>query len=347
MKRCLFLIMFLCFAAYNVVAFPMEQDARLQDSVSMPTADENGIAPMKFHYGISAGVTFPSSKISANAPLTSVVDYATANLGAFFEEPDYQFNKGFCASLFAQIPLVKGKNFFVELGGQYDHFSYNNEFSSAKSFGDIPFYAIPSNGFAYKMNYGNKESYSMSFVSVPVLFGYEFILNRNVHVDIKTGPVANIMVAAKLDYEGYSNCDVYHCDSYGNIGGYVDRFASKATGEFNMLTAVFDLIQDYGDDFVYEYTNNLTLSSYKKVRPYKMTNFTWRFGAGIGYDHVSLDLFYDLGINNMANSDYWDSRDGTRVPGLLVDGYSFYSLTAIKDYVQKFSSFSACISVRF
>lgn len=290
---------------------------------------------MKFHVGITGGMVLPSMNVTANGPMSSVIDYGMTDISGLTmkEAPDYVMNFGYGAGVFVQIPLIDNQNLFLELGGQFAHFGYKNDFANKDDVG------VTEDGLYYVMDYANKETYSMNYVNVPVLIGYEFGITPLFHVDVKTGPVVGVLASAKLNCEGYVNSTVYELDYYEYVG-----YANSVTsGSANLLTGTYDFKQHFttGSESTYDIKGTTAVS------PFKAINASWRIGAGIGVGPVSIDVNYDLGLMNVANAQYWENREGGRIPGLLFFGETLHSRAPILDYVQKFSNLSVGLSVRF
>lgn len=301
-----------------------------------PVQGKEPVEPMKFHFGITGGIVKPSTSVTANGPLSSVIDYGLTCIPELDtkETPNYEFGLGYSAGLFVQIPLIKGKNVFLEAGAQYAHFSYTNEFANKE---DVEI-TDSSNGIYCLIDYANKETYSMNYVNIPVLVGYEFGISPLFRIDVKTGPVVGILASAKLNCDGHSNVEIYT-----NNDEYYGYANSTTSGSANLLTGAYDFDQHFstGDGTTYN------IKGEAAAAPYKAINASWRIGAGIGVGPVSIDVNYDLGLMNVANAQYWENAQGGRIPGLLYFGDFLPSTAPIKDYVQKFSNLSASISVRF
>lgn len=290
--------------------------------------------PMKFHFGLTGGITLPSTSVSANGPLSSVVDYGMTDIAGLDmkETPNYVFGLGYSAGAFVQMPLIKGKNLFLEAGAQLAHYGYTNEFNNS---GDI---VVTSDDLICVMDYANKETYSMNYVNIPVMVGYEFGITPLFRIDVKTGPVVGILASAKLNCEGHSNCEIYTLDGalYGNA-------CSTTSGTVNLTAGAYDFEQCFSTGAASTYHINGETAA----TPFNAINASWRIGAGVGVGPVSVDLNYDLGLMNVGNDQYWNNAQGGRIPGLLFFGEGIPSQAPIKDYVQKFSSVSVNLSVRF
>lgn len=302
--------------------------------------------PMKFHFGINGGATFSSFKLAADGQMSSAVDYILTSVDDFYglEKPNYQFNPGFNAGLFVQIPLLKGKNLFLETGAQFSHTSYTNRFRSSDFSTDESSLWISFDDAEFNMDYGCKENYTLNAINVPVMFGYEFAISKLFHIDLKTGPVLNVIATVNLTMSDfYSNCDVYTYLEDGSWG-YYGSASSNITGSANLMTGTYEYTQKFttGDGGSYQLSNFVD-----PVPVYKRINASWRIGANIGVGPVALEVAYDLGLTNMANKAYWENTDGARIPGLILFGDSFYSETPINGYSQKLGVLTAGLSVRF
>lgn len=297
--------------------------------------------PMKFHFGLTGGITLPSTSVTANGPLSSVIDYGLTCIPELDtkESPNYEFGLGYSAGLFVQIPMIKGKNLFLEAGAQYAHFSYTNEFANKNDVGITDY----GNGIYSYLDYANKETYSMNYVNIPVLVGYEIGISSLFRIDVKTGPVVGILASAKLDCEGHANYEMYAMDDEGYIGDYYGPDNSTTSGTANLLTGAYDFDQH----FTTGYDETFNIKGKAAAAPFKAINASWRIGAGIGVGPVSIDVNYDLGLMNVGNAQYWENTEGDRIPGMLYFASAIPSSSPIKDYVQKFSNLSASISVRF
>ena len=240
-----------------------------------------------------------------------------------------------------QIPLVKGKNFFLETGAQFARFSCTNMFRSSELQNDNEVWLNLEDG-SYMMDYGCKETYTFSNINVPVLFGYEFAITDLFHIDLMTGPVVNVTASAKLDMDGYSNCEIYTYE-YG-IPTYYGYANSTYTGNADLMTGKYEITQKYSTGEQPSYTiNNYT----DPIPAYKRINASWRLGANIGVGPVALEVCYDFGLTNMADAAYWENARGARVPGMISFGEAIPSDGYIKDYSQKLGVLTAGLSVRF
>lgn len=303
-------------------------------------------APMKFHFGVNGGVTFSNFSLSANGQMSSPVDYILTAVDDFkgLEKPNYEFTPGFQAGLFVQVPLLKGKNLFLETGAQFSHTSYTNRFRSSDFSTDEYSLWLSFDDVEFNMDYGCKENYTLNAINVPILFGYEFAITDLFHIDLKTGPVLNVIATANLTMSDfYSNCDVYTYFEDGSWG-YYGNASSTITGSANLMTGTYEYTQKFttGDNGTYQITNFVD-----PIPAYKRINASWRIGANIGVGPVALEVAYDLGLTNMANQAYWENTKGARIPGLVLFGESLYSETPIKDYSQKLGVLTVGLSVRF
>jgi len=274
---------------------------------------------------ISAGVLFPSINVSSSGTLTSVVDYGVSDMEDLreLEEPFYVTSPGFFIAYERQIPLYS--RFFLRVGAELSYLSYTNSFKNTDLIYEL-------SNTRYYLDYSNKETYQLSYFSVPLSLGFSYPLSKDFSLSLDAGALISLGLVGNCLFDGFSN--------YTVAGKNVE---STISGSYGLFSGEYEIDQEYtsgrDDSFSYYGTTD--------EAPYTRTGITGLIGIGLNYKRVELGIKYRLGLTNMGNPDYWDNSEGGRVCGLLLWGNPISSTEAVKSYVQKCNSISVALTYKF
>lgn len=279
--------------------------------VSLPSKAQYTTAP-KFISKFGLGFCLPDFASSASNELGSVIDYGVTDVPGLapLEVPEYKGMYGFSVNYGLDYLLKNG--IFFETGVGFTYLKLKNDFANDRL-------AYTYKGIRYAMDYGCNEKYSISYIQVPVLIGYDLDFDVSSSVRINAGVIAGIGVSAKCKLEnGYSN---YTTKNNGDA-------SSVYSGSFDLYSGDYSISQTYmtGIQDTYEYKD-------KVAAPFKRFDLALSVGASYVIRSFEFGVAYNIGLSNIANDEYFSSTN--RVGGCLFPGRVIRSEQGIYDYKHK------------
>jgi hypothetical protein len=321
----------------QTVSVKVEQEKGIRETPIAvgPQADLNYhdarvIGGSDISWGITAGLLFPSFATSASSDyLGSAVNYA---YNADFEKTDYSSELGFSIGLIADIRLVK--NFYLQTGLNYARINVKNKFSG--EYTDEFEYSSTTylKGDAYDKF---TEKYSLSYLEIPFTFSYRFKLSDKINWQINAGPYIGYGISGKCEVDGTTDWpslqEYYYSTDRTTGNSYVQN--CKTSGEFDLFgkTGSRKEIYTTGDQPEYDYEYDFDDSPFSKL------NIGFSLGTAIEFGGFNIGVSYDMGLNNIANEDYWKSTRYT------ISDYN--GSERIEDYKHKINRFQLKIGYIF
>lgn len=279
-------------------------------SVSLPSQAQYSTSP-KVVSKFGMGFCLPDFVSSASNELGSVIDYGVIDIPvlASLEEPYYKGLYGISVNYGLDYFLVN--DIFFETGVGFTYLKLKNSFANDRL-------VCTYHGIKYSLDYGCNEKYSISYVQVPVLIGYDLSFDESSSVRVSAGVVASIGVSAtcKLE-EGYSNYTSNIGDANSTYSGNFDLYS----GDYSITQTYYEGLQD-----TYEYKDKVTA-------PFKRFDLDLSVGASYVLNGFEFGAAYTVGLMNIANEAYFSSTD--RVGGCFFTGRVVRSEQGMNDYVHK------------
>ena len=268
---------------------------------------------------VGFGINLPDFTAKASSALGSAIDYGVTDVPslAYLEVPDYRTLSGFSVAFGLDLPLTR--SIFIETGLSFQYFGVKNIFSN-----DMLKYTV--DGVSYYLDYGCTERYSMTYLQIPILAGYQLNINSRSALRFSAGFDLDIGITAKCNLkDGYSN---YTFNNNGN--SYYGN--SYFSGKVNLYTGQYEILQQYttGQSPSYNYSG-------RKIAPYKRFNLGLHLGASYNFGHLEVGASYTIGLNNIGNRKYFESTN--RVGGCLFVGEVIDSAEGIYNYKQRVNNF--------
>ncbi len=240
------------------------------------------------------------------------------------ETLSYKSGIGYRAGVAVGIPL--GRTFSLKPGIIFSTNKFTNEFSG--SYTD----SYTSGGLTYNETVEEKytETYSLSYVKLPVLFQLDFGVGS-----IGIGPYVAYGISGKATIEGtcnapkitsstgesyYRNCD---------ISGYVNLFETGG-----------EIVSQFQTGS--KSTHNRDVN--KDTAPYNRLDYGISLELSLNLSIINIGFGYDLGMANMANSDFFSGYRVSPSYDALQVNYNGYRLV---DYVQKNRQIYVTIGLKF
>lgn len=265
----------------------------------------------KIAFGVDASYLMPTISTSSSGLYTgSPVNYLVNDER---ENANYKSVTGFSFGVHADFRLYK--NFYLTAGVNYTQLKYQNSF---EQYLENQTKKGPNNSSIFVGNVNNsyEEKYSFSFIEVPVLLSYRFVLSKYSQLMVNGGPSLSYGLSAKLDVTGAEE-GVYKL--YNIKGAQIDYSQDYGTESSNIhKNCNMDLYGKSADYIKTTDNGSGTETKYHfdfKDSPFKKLNYGLQLGVGYEMRGVQLSLNYNLMLSNMANSDYWE---GDRLP--IFDG---------------------------
>lgn len=259
-------------------------------------------------FGLSAGYVMPFVNSTSSGTYTgSVINYSLGNSN---EDVNYSSQTGF--TIGAVVDLRVYKNWYIKTGVDYTHLQYTNSFNAdvnrsvQQEFNAGGYYVV------YKGVFQNtfKEKYMFDFLSIPLLASYRFVIDKRNNIQVDLGPVINLAIAGKMNFEGNSSSDeVLPYSSLFLDGGPISPNRSseymRYTGEMDLFdtkvtNTTTSSIGGMHRDFLNEYT--------AVAAPYNRVGLGLRVGATYEYAGIQVGVVYTHMLTNMANDSFWNSR---------------------------------------
>ncbi len=269
-------------------------------------------------FGIHTGYLMPLVQTSSTGTFTgSIINYS---LGNEIENASYSDQSGFCVGAIADFRLYK--NLYFKTGLDYTYIKYSNLFN-----GKVTRHLTPT---LYDVAIGDfqnsfKEKYAFSFMEIPLLASYRFVLSDESNIQMDAGPVLSLAINSKMKLSGNSDSEeIYnHIIQDNQIGAvYGNPFAQhiRYNGEMNL----------YENRFFYTNTYSTGMSSdidsevQTAANPFNRLNMGVRIGIIYELAGFQLGVAYTYMLTNMANEKFWNSD---RIPifnqrsDVLMSGY--------------------------
>lgn len=309
----------------QTLGLKVSQKRGYEATMIQPTRNSKMLGGRNISFGITAGLVFPSVSTSASGDyLGSIVNYGYGN---DTEKPSYKAEMGFTVGALADFRLYK--NLYVQIGLNYTNLKYKNSIS------DNYFDEIKDGNYSYEgQAYDDfTENYTMSYIDVPIVFSYRHKLSEKTNLQLNLGPYISYGLSGKMKLSGTTD--------WPSLDQYYDGIATGENYYMNaQITGKLDMFEKNGS-LSSQYTtgnSSLTENDYDfKDSPLSKFNYGLTMGVGIELSGFNIGASYDLGLSNLANKDFWNSK---RLP------ISEYSST-MENYKFKLSRFSIKVGYIF
>lgn len=278
--------------------------------VSLPSQAQYTTSP-KVVSKIGLGFCLPDFASSASNELGSVIDYGVTDMPGLapLEVPDYKGIYGM--SINYGLVYLLPNDIFFETGVGFSYLKLKNTFANNRL-------VFTYDSTRYELDYGCDEKYSMSYVQVPVLIGYDLNFDESSSVRVSAGILAGYGISAKCKLEdGYSDYTTRNGSANSDYSGNFDLYS----GEYSITQTYYAGLQNE-----YEYKDKL-------AAPFKRFELGLNIGASYVLGSFEFGVAYNIGILNIANDAYFSSTD--RVGGCLFPGRVIRSEQGIYDYKHK------------
>lgn len=264
---------------------------------------QDGIGGRRISFGFEAGYIHPFIDASSSSPFTfSPVNYAQGNE---LEQVSYSSKSGFSVAVFADMRLYK--NLYLKAGLNFLFYKYENNVSGDF---DRTIQSVANCYLRGKVLSSFSEQYTSMSLDIPVLVSYRVPLTKKSHLQLNVGPVLDLGLSSNLDFSGKANSEDLR--AYKIVNGQMTdipydqgRHSSHLnySGKFNMYEKKVNLNWYTSDG-----GNGIVTDPYDfDTSPYNRVNFGLRFGIGYEFMGISLNVFYQWMVSNMANRKFWES----------------------------------------
>lgn len=258
-----------------------------------------GIGGRAVSFGITAGYLMPFIHTSSGGDFTgSPVNYSLGDNG---ESASYSSSGGFSIGVNADLRLYK--NFYLNVGLNYLHYSYKNVFDKTYDRKAL----ITAMGDYYKGNIHSKykESYNMNTFEIPIMASYRIHLTKLSHLQFNIGPTISYGINAKMEIDG-------GYDGEG-LKVYNDKTHTVSVGTVSVHFVGSGEMDLYGKSVDYSEANVVGSSDVMTPcdanlddSPYKRLNFGAKAGIAYEYAGICFGIEYSMMLSNMANKKFWE-----------------------------------------
>jgi hypothetical protein len=276
-------------------------------------------------FGLTAGLVFPSISASSSGDyLGSIVNYG---YGGDTEKSSYKADAGFSIGVLMDMRLYH--NLYLQIGLNYTNIKYKNSFSGNY------FDEINDGNYVYKGEaYDDfRENYTLNYIDIPLIFSYRYKLSEKTNLQLNLGPYISYGLSGKMKLSGTT--DWPSLDEYYNGKSTGENYYKNAeiTGEMDIFGKNGFVNTQYitGDNPLYEDKHDF------KESPLSKLNYGLTMGTGVELSGFNIGLSYDLGLSDLANEVFWNSK---RLP------ISDYSIT-MEDYKFKLNRLSVKVAYIF
>jgi hypothetical protein len=254
--------------------------------------------------GITAGIV--NTGFSASSNLASIANYGYAN-----EKPSYSSELGFTVGLLLDIRLYK--NFYLQTGINYINARVKNSFESSFWY---QYYNLGTtlgvdqsltNTYVEGTAYDKfTEKYEMNYLEIPLLFSYRFKISEKLNWQINIGPYVGYGFSGECKISGSTdipslneynkNDDTPTGNSYfinWTYNGNLNLF-NKEEGKSTTLNTITMYESEYSYNF--------------EKSPFNNINAGISLGTAFEISGFNIGVYYDLGLINIANDEYWSSE---------------------------------------
>jgi hypothetical protein len=269
----------------------------------------------KISFGIMANVLIPGFSVKSSSALGSAVNYG---YGGKLEKPSYSAEMGYSGGVVADIRIAK--NIYIQTGLYYTNININNEVKGVRN--DIIENYTTTTYIEGTVSYKFTEKYTFNYIELPVLFSYRYHVSDNFIWQINAGPYIGYGITGKAKIEGTQDWPELK-EYYYNNGwptGEVYYMNSSFTGKIDMFGKTGSLSRTYttGDRPRYDTKGNF------ENTPLRNLDAGISLGTAFEFAGVNIGVYYDIGLMNMANGEYWKSeriRISDDIENVSIDNY--------------------------
>jgi hypothetical protein len=281
----------------------------------------------KISFGVMANVLIPGFSVKSSSALGSIVNYGH---GGKLENPSYSAEVGYSGGVIADIQIAE--NLYIQTGLYYTNININNKINGVHN--DIIENYSPTTYLEGTVSYKFVEKYTLNYIEVPILFSYRYRLTEKIIWQINAGPYIGYGIAGKVKIKGTQD--------WPELNEYYDQ-DDRPTGnvyhENSSLTGEIDL---FGKTGTLSYTSTTAREDTKhnlKNAPFLNLDAGVSLGTAFEYAGVNIGVYYDIGLMNMANGEYWKS-ERVRMSNDLEN-------VSVNDYVHKLNKLQVRIGYIF
>jgi hypothetical protein len=273
----------------------------------------------KISFGIMANVLMPSFSVTSSSVQGSVVNYGYG--GKSEEKPSYSSAEtGYSGGLIADIRITK--NVYIQTGLYYTNLKVNNEVNRAGQYKMENY--TSATYLEGTVSYKYREEYTLNYIELPVLFSWRYYFSPRFIWQINAGPYIGYGIAGKAKINGADSYEMGEYSYQNDLStGDSYQMSSNYTGETDLFGKAGKLSRTYttGDRPRYD-------RKYDIKNPFLNLDAGVSFGTVFEYAGINAGVYYDTGLMNIANEDYWKSQR-MRMPGDDIEPVS------INNYVHK------------
>ncbi|MDR1380856.1 MAG: outer membrane beta-barrel protein [Tannerella sp.] len=285
------------------------ESAPARDDVS---GRESPAAGRKISFGIMANVLIPDFSVKSSSVLGSAVNYG---YGGKSETPSYSLAEpGFSGGVVADIRI--SENIYLQTGLYYTNISMNNKIKGERN--DIIRDYTSSTYLEGTVFYNITEKYTLNYIELPVLLSYRHRLSEKLIWQVSAGPYVGYGITGKAKIQGTLDwpalLEYYNSDDRPT-GGIYSR-SNALAGELDLFGKTGSLSRT-GDQ------PGGNRSDFKNA-PFRNLNAGVSIGTAIEYAGFNVGVYYDMGLMNIANGDYWNSERmpaGDNADNVAIDNY--------------------------
>lgn len=248
----------------------------------------------KISIGFMANVLMPSFSVNSSSALGSAVNYG---YGGKSETPSYSSDPGYGGGLVADIRIAK--NIYIQTGLYYTNMSVNNKIKGERN--DKILEYTPSTYLEGTFSCNITEKYTLNYIELPILLSYRFHLSEKFIWQINAGPYIGYGIQGKAKIQGTQD---WRLMEYNNSN---DRpVTNEEYRRHNNLTGEIDLFGKTGSSYI---TGESQPHSHNfRNAPFQNLNAGVSLGTVFEYAGINVGVYYDMGLMNIANENYWKSE---------------------------------------
>jgi hypothetical protein len=248
----------------------------------------------KISFGFMANALIPSFSVNSSSALGSAVNYG---YGGKLETPSYSSEPGYSGGLVADIRIAK--SFYIQTGLYYTNMSINNKIKGERN--DKITEYTPLTYLEGTFSYDITEKYTFNYIEVPILASYRIHLSERFIWQVNAGPYIGYGISGKAKIQGTQDWRLieYNNSNDRPVADDVYRRHNNLTGEIDMFGKTgFSRIAEENRSHTYNFKN----------APFQNLNAGVSLGTAFEYAGINVGVYYDIGLMNIANENYWKSE---------------------------------------